>query len=339
MRLLRRRRRGTHALVIMYHRVAAIGFDPYLLCVTPSRFAEHMDLLRTGWNPLALGDALQLMRDGRLPERAVVVTFDDGYADNLLQAEPLLARHGVPATVFVTTGYLGGKREFWWDELEAMFLAPGTLPERLEVRVGDEVREWSLDGAVTYTPADHERLRNWNVLDPNDPSPRHSVCRSLHVLVRSLEPARRDDVLGQLRSWAGSARPARPSHRQLTPEEVARLDASAVVEVGGHTVSHPLLAACAAEEQAREIGEGKRRLEEIVGRRLAGFAYPFGAPGDYSEQTVEAVRAAGFACACSNFEGRATAAGDPFQVPRMMVMDWPADELERRLEALEAARA
>jgi peptidoglycan/xylan/chitin deacetylase (PgdA/CDA1 family) len=322
----------------MYHRVAALDSDPYLLCVSPTRFAEHVELLKTRWSPLPLGEAVARMKANRLPHRAVAVTFDDGYADNLLNAEPVLRRHGVPATVFVTSGYVGGAREFWWDELEAVLLTPGNLPERLEIRLGEELREWVLDGAAVYRDADHDRLRSWNVLDPDDPGPRQALCRSLQQLVRSLPPAARDDVLEQVRAWAGGPRPVRPSHRQLTPAETIRLDRSEAVEVGGHTVSHPLLSACPPAEQAIEIQEGKRQLEDIVGRRVEGFAYPFGAHGDYTGETIAAVREAGFGFACSNFVGRATAAEDIFQLPRMMVMDWPADELERRLHALEADR-
>ena len=65
---------------------------------------------------------------GDVPSAGVVVTFDDGYADNFHNAKPLLERYEIPATVFVTTGYLQDQREFWWDELERILLQPGTLP-------------------------------------------------------------------------------------------------------------------------------------------------------------------------------------------------------------------
>lgn len=110
--MIRLRSRG--ALVLLYHRVADLPSDPWSLAVTPRRFAEHLEVLCAMARPVPLRTAAE----GRAPRRAVAVTFDDGYADNLYAAKPLLEFWGVPATVFVTTGGLDDGRELWWDELE-----------------------------------------------------------------------------------------------------------------------------------------------------------------------------------------------------------------------------
>lgn len=110
--MIRLRRRGT--LVLLYHRVADLPSDPWSLAVTPRHFAEHLEVLCAMARPVPLREAAE----GRAPRRAVAVTFDDGYSDNLYAARPLLERRGVPATVFVTTGGLDDGRELWWDELE-----------------------------------------------------------------------------------------------------------------------------------------------------------------------------------------------------------------------------
>src|SRR5258707_784388 len=104
---LRDRLRGRR-VVLLYHRIARIERDPWSLCVTPEHFAEHLDVLRA-WRRVRLDQ----IGSGRL---SVAITFDDGYADNLHEAARLLIRSDTPATFFLATGYLGGAREFWWDE-------------------------------------------------------------------------------------------------------------------------------------------------------------------------------------------------------------------------------
>jgi peptidoglycan/xylan/chitin deacetylase (PgdA/CDA1 family) len=114
------------AVVLLYHRVAELAHDPWGLAVAPARFAEQLEALVTRFSPLSLRGLVTRMEADDLPPDSVALTFDDGYRDNLDAAEPLLARHGVPATIFVVSWYAGSGREFWWDELEAL-----SEPERL----------------------------------------------------------------------------------------------------------------------------------------------------------------------------------------------------------------
>ena len=137
-------RRGAIA-ILLYHRVADLESDPQQLAVTPAQFDEHLRVLRGTCTPVALADVPGLLRARKLPKRPVAVTFDDGYRDNLLAAKPVLERHGVPATVFVASGYVGTGREFWWDELERLgredlhaTLKPASVEER--ERLLDEIR-------------------------------------------------------------------------------------------------------------------------------------------------------------------------------------------------------
>lgn len=154
-------RRGAVA-ILLYHRVAELESDPLELAVTPRHFDEQLAVLRDTCTPVALADVPRLLRARKLPKRPVALTFDDGYRDNLLAAKPLLERHGVPATVFVASGYVGADREFWWDELDR--LGHIELQSRMKLASLEE-RERLLEGMSGGAPrpenlsVDHDGLR------------------------------------------------------------------------------------------------------------------------------------------------------------------------------------
>jgi peptidoglycan/xylan/chitin deacetylase (PgdA/CDA1 family) len=111
------------AVVLMYHSISAAPHDPWRLHIGADRFEEHVRVIRRRYRPLSLRQLAAHVLDGDIPSRSVVVTFDDGYRDNFTVAKPLLEENGVPATVFVTSHYVGVDRDFWWEELEAVCAA------------------------------------------------------------------------------------------------------------------------------------------------------------------------------------------------------------------------
>jgi peptidoglycan/xylan/chitin deacetylase (PgdA/CDA1 family) len=109
------------------------------------------------------------------------------------------------------------------------------------------------------------------------------------------------------------------------------LAASDLMTLGSHTRTHPVLSALPPAVQRDEILGGKRDLEDVAGRRVQSFAYPYGRRTDYSDETVALVREAGFACACANVAGAVDASADGFELPRLEVRDWDGEEFGRRL--------
>jgi peptidoglycan/xylan/chitin deacetylase (PgdA/CDA1 family) len=295
--------------------------DPQLLAVTRERFAKHLEYLGSRFQPVPLA---QIHDPGPATVPRVAVTFDDGYADNLIAAEPLLEEHQVPATIFICTGNLGTRREFWWDELERILLEPETLPARLETTVGDARLVRNLSGEDPRAPA-------WNVLDRSDPSPRHTLYRELAPLIRKLPTHARDAVLADLREWAGLGAVGRDSHRCLTHREVAILAASPWVEIGAHTVSHPVLAGLSSDAQLGEVEASREVLQELTGNPVHSFAYPYGDATDYSATTVGILREAGVRLACTTTPNPVVPATDPLRIPRVLVRDWETGELHRVL--------
>ncbi|MBI4522975.1 MAG: polysaccharide deacetylase family protein [Deltaproteobacteria bacterium] len=321
------------ALVLLYHRVAEVTCDPQWLCVTPQHFAQHLEVLKKFGPTLAVHQLEKALRQERISRKTMAVTFDDGYADNLYNALPLLEQHGVPATFFLSSGYLGQEGEFWWDELERLILNPGVLPKTLRVTVDGGTHEWDLGPAEQYGEEAFARDRSWNAMLPQERTPRQKAYLSLCSLLRTLLPEQRSHVLEQLRNARGAAGAGgRPSHRALSPEEVKKLADSSLAEIGAHTVTHPVLAALPVDRQREEIGGSKSRIEEILGRPIHSFSYPFGMQGDYTSETVAIVRDSGFACACSNFEGAIDRETNPYQLPRFVVRDWDRDTFVRFLE-------
>jgi peptidoglycan/xylan/chitin deacetylase (PgdA/CDA1 family) len=318
-------------LILLYHRVADVRPDPWSLCVTPAHFDEHLQVLRRHGPVMRLQDLARQLKDGQPPRRAVVITFDDGYADNLLNARPLLEKYDSPATVFVVSGALGQAREFWWDELARILLEPGTLPDTLTLRFDETDCRWELGEAAIYTEADARRDQQWIAWGDEHPTRRHRLYREVWERLLPLPDSERQPLLNQMRAWAGVGAEGRPAHRALTPEEVSRLARAGLVEIGAHTVTHPRLAALPPTEQRSEIRDSRTRLEDSVGQPVQSFSYPFGRRSDYTAETVALVQAGGFACACSNFPGVAARETDRFQLPRVNAPDCDGETFTQQL--------
>ncbi len=339
-RLRRVFRKGRHvvtcrlsgAVILLYHRVVELPSDPQALAVSPRHFEEHLQVLNRVMHPVSLDELVWRIGHGQSLKRTVVVTFDDGYADNLSYAKPLLEQYGVPATIFVASGALGQNQEFWWDELERLVLAASTLPKQLELTINGQLRRWSLGADSRWGQVALGRYADWSVLEVREPTHRHQLYRSLCESFSELPPAIRDALMQQLRGWAGAGGLGRPSHRSLTEDEIVQLVESRLVEVGAHTVNHPALAHLPLEEQRREIEQSKRTLEGIVGRPVQSFSYPFGYPGAYSNDSKLLVQEAGFRNACANFPERVHRKSDPYQLPRLLIRDSNGDEFEQQLK-------
>jgi peptidoglycan/xylan/chitin deacetylase (PgdA/CDA1 family) len=320
-------------LILLYHRVAAPATDPQLLSVTPERFAGHMAYLSRHFEVVSLHELVGRRAKGDVGSRVVAVTFDDGYADNLLQAKPILEFHNVPATVFVATATLETGAALWWDELEHLLLHPSLLPHSLSLDVDGQRFEWDLGGDAQLTDEQFQAHRKWNVLRREDPTQRHRLYRSLCRLLRPMTEDTRQRTLSILRAWTGRAKDRDRDVRMLRGEDVRCLASGRWVEIGAHTVSHPVLGGLTLDVQRREIGSSKQCLEAMVGRPVKTFAYPYGTKADYTNATAALVEEQGFALACSNYPEAVTRSSDVYQLPRFVVRDWSEARFANRLAA------
>jgi glycosyltransferase involved in cell wall biosynthesis/peptidoglycan/xylan/chitin deacetylase (PgdA/CDA1 family)/SAM-dependent methyltransferase len=321
------------ASILLYHRITEAMSDPWSLCVTSNHFAEHLETLRRYTRIIKLAELVSGLENGALPERSVVITFDDGYADNLHNAKQVLERYDASATVFITTGYIGRGREFWWDTLEKLFLVPGRLPESLHLTINGCIFQWELGEAAYYDPTAFWSNRRWQA-ENDPPTLRHELYRILWEQLAPMADRERRRVLDELLAWAGVDPLVRSTHRSLSVDEICALASTEIVDIGAHSVTHPMLAALPVALQRDEVRRSKVDLEEILGRPVSWFAYPFGSRGTYTEESVGLVRQTGFAAACSGLPGSVELRTDRFQLPRMHVCDWDGDEFARRLSNL-----
>lgn len=292
-------------VILIYHRVTTLASDPQLLAVTPDNFRAQMRHLKERY-PL-----VRFEEDwSRLRRPAVVVTFDDGYADNALEALPILEEVGVPATFFVSTGTLGSRREFWWDELERVIQGAGTFP-------------------ATFALEDAQVGRSWPTASATE---RQALYDDMHRLLMAADAGAREHWLSQLRSWAGLPAEGRGGHRPMTVDELRRLAASSWVTIGAHTVSHSALAALEVDAQREEVLTSKSELEAALGREVTVFSYPYGKRSSYTRDSVRICREAGFLKAAANFPGQAHRWSDPFQLPRQLVRNWDAQRFAEEMK-------
>ncbi|HZA97268.1 MAG TPA: polysaccharide deacetylase family protein [Gemmatimonadales bacterium] len=295
-----------HAVILGYHRVID-GPDPYRLGVSPERFAEQLAVLAGTTHPLPLEKLPELLASGRLPKRTVAVTFDDGYADVLHHAKPLLARFGIPATMFVISGALG--REPWWDRLEGLASAAAARGCRFTLPIGDSAFKWPVKGVT---------------------SSKEGLCRALYPKLRALSSGAREVVLDQLVQLVGVPPETHDGlQRIVTADELRRLADGDLVQIGAHTVSHPALSGLSAERQRAEIAGSRRDLQAVLERPVTGFSYPFGDTGAGAETIVQEE---GFHYACESRNAVAWRRTHQFALPRFWVPNWDGQRFAHWLE-------
>jgi len=278
--------------ILIFHRVHAHADPLFPGELDAEAFDARMQWVKRWFNVLPLDEAVKRFRTGRLPERPLAITFDDGYADNARVAAPILLRVGLPATFFIATGFLDGGR-MWNDTvIEAVRAASGPILDL---------------GALD--------LGRYPITDSG--SRREAIDR----LITALKDLPSEDRLGKANRVAESAGARLPTNLMMSSEDVRRLHASGMT-IGAHTVNHPVLTRIADDAARVEIDLGRKRLEGITGAPVRLFAYPHGKPEeDYGPRHVQLVRELGFDGAVTTAWGVARHGADPLQLPRFTPWD------------------
>lgn len=293
-------------LILMYHRITEVDsdLDPWQLSVSPQHFKEQMEVIHkhSEFLPLPIKE-LACSLKGSCSHPLIGVTFDDGYVNNLVYAKPVLEKYEIPATFFLVSGTIGTNREFWWDELDRLILRT-RIQKDFELSFKGETKRFGLNG-------NNEKLYDilWNELS-------------------HLSSSEKFGVLEQLKGVLGSKESGRREYFPLNDQEFIDLANSKLIEIGGHTVTHPMLSRLSVQEQEDEIKKSKLQLEAKLGERIVSFSYPH---GDFSKETAYLVRKCGFENASTVNERRLQKLSNRFELPRFKVLDWNGDQFEKQL--------
>lgn len=278
--------------VLILHRVLPQS-DPLFPGEPDAQWFDSMlGWLKEWFNVLPLGEAIMRLGDGTLPARAAAISFDDGYADNYQVALPVLQKHGLPATVFVATGFLDGG--IMWN---------------------DAIIEMVRQAEGQHIDLDRFGLGRHEIVSL---AQRRAAMDALIGQIKYIDATARTKLVEQCVAEVGGRL---PDSLMLRSDELRRLR-QAGIEIGAHTISHPILASITDDQARAEILGGKAALENILQENVSLFAYPNGKPAtDFRTEHVELVRDAGFSAALSTVWGAAGVHSDLFQLPRFTPWD------------------
>lgn len=291
--------------VLVFHRVIASPDRLIPEAMDQSRFDEVCRWVAAQFNVLPLDEAAERLRLGTLPPRAAAITFDDGYADNLEVAAPVLRRHRLSATVFVATAFLEGG--MMWND---MVTEAARLSELPALDIADIV-------PVLSSP-----------LPLGNHSERRIALEAVIAAVKYLAP---DERLARVQAIVARSGARLPQQLMMNAEQVRALRCQGLL-IGAHTVSHPILAGLPRDAARAEVLGSKHTLESLLGEPVTLFAYPNGKPGeDFVAESVEVVREAGFRAAVTTAWGAAHRGTDLLQLPRFTPWDRTAVRFAARM--------
>lgn len=290
--LISPRGRSARLNILIFHRVLPT-IDP-LFPDEPdaARFDQMMSWVKSWFNIIPLDQAVSKLQSGTLPARAAAITFDDGYADNRTVALPILQKHGLPATFFIATGFLDGGR-MWNDTvIESVRGASSSLLNLENLGLGSHSngslgeKRQAIDAIINqikYLPLDERTTLT------------ERIAHELGI--------------------------APPNDLMMNSQQVREMH-EAGMQIGAHTINHPILARTDLQNAEHEIRTSKEALEKLLGEPITLFAYPNGKPGqDYLPEHCRIIRDLEFSAAVSTGWGSADCNTDIYQLPRFTPWD------------------
>ncbi len=282
LKLLRALARNPRALVLRYHSVAATEEQATLyldhgLTITPEAFERQLQFLQSRYTIVPLQDLVQRLRQGLPPyNRAIAITFDDGFRDNYTYAFPLLRRYQIPATFYLTTGCIDNRQLFWVAHLRYLL-------------------------TLTRVPAVQTTTEPF-IFTLTDTAAREEAFRTLVVHMKNIPTAQRLALLAELaEKLAVDTTPLR--QLMMTWSEVRDMHGQGM-SFGAHTVTHPNLPNTTAEEAEQEIRDSKEMTEAHLRTPVLDFSYPNGRGSRHiTAQVKEIVRQTGFHSAVTSVAG------------------------------------
>lgn len=274
----------------MYHRVSPCNDRWSVDILSPKTFESQLEYLCCNYSIESLDNVVRYVREGkRLPKRVAAITLDDGYRDNFVYAFPLLKKYRVPATIFLTTGHIGSPDLFWWDKVG--YALEHSQKQRLDL---GEFGSYELGAAAQ----------------------RRALALTIIERLTKLPDQSKNLVIDELLCAAGVNIPEKLAKEIiLSWEDVLRMS-EAGIDLGAHSVTHPILTNMPLENARLEIVESKRAIERRVKQTADFFAYP---NGNFNSEIVKAVEQSGFVGAVTCDPVWITPRASPYRMGRMVI--------------------
>ena len=269
-------------LVLNYHRIGdpdQTPYDPGTFTATTQEFDQQIDCLKKRFSIITLDEALAVVEGKQqIPRTNVLITFDDGYLDNYREAFPVLRAHGVSASFFLPSYFIGTRHLPWWDVIA--YVIKRSRKRRIQ---------------ITYPVA--------ATFDIDQNGLTRTIAQILHLAVQP-ESRNRDTFLEKLEEACDSARPqGDAAERCFLSWDEAREMLRSGMAFGSHTHSHEILSTLPATDQYQELVRSQAVLKAELGRPIDALAYPVGLKHTFTGETIDAARSAGYRAAFSFYGG------------------------------------
>ncbi|MBA7490682.1 hypothetical protein ES702_01223 [subsurface metagenome] len=275
----------SNAIILLYHGVTterstgvrnSSGKHMYI-----DDFKYQMKYIKENCNTLALRDLLQLLEDGKeLPKRTVAVTFDDSFKNVFKNAYAILKKDNVPATLFITTGFVGTERIIWTDILELII-------DNLD------------DEKTLYTHLEDLGCNKRFCLTTVEG--KVEVLKKIKEFLKSVDEKTKDFFITRLiNGYQDDVHAASlENYETLSWEDVRAMDEDPLIEIGSHTINHPILSRISLKEAETEIVSSKIKLQNELGHKVDLFSYPEGQESHYNESIIKLLKKNRFICGLS----------------------------------------
>lgn len=289
---------GAQPLVLLaYHGVRDIDpsdypFDEGTVSASCHQFDLQMGFVKKNYDVITFED-LMAYREGKcaLPKRPLIITFDDGFADNYQNAFPILKAHHLPAIIFLVSGLVGTNEIFWWEKVVYWYKSSNIFFERWReiVHLTHSEENWTQKRVLRYLKdlSDGERIRVLTEMENAIPIPQTPYSSGIRPL-----------------QWS----------------EVSEMSQSQIM-FGSHTVTHPLLSKVSKEKLRFELEESKKTIEEKTGQAVSVLAYPVGGPSDYNDEVISVAKAVGYRFGITYYpeEKNSRSPNDWFRIGRISI--------------------
>jgi peptidoglycan/xylan/chitin deacetylase (PgdA/CDA1 family) len=322
------------AIAVMYHQVCEKKIDPWELAVHPENFEKQVTHMKKNFNVVSADELAHCISRGKLGRNMLVITFDDGFADNYINAVPVLEHYQVPAIFFFTTNPLQTSARYWWDELQYILFESEDLPRLLQIQVGNETIAWTFNSDQRLTPEMTVQIQSWRYGKPVS-NERIGLFLKLWEQIKPLSVDDQRTVLQTLVVWSGCSLPYPEYDKVMNLEQANAVARSSLFSIGAHTVSHILMGAHNEPVQRYEIFESKRFLEKMINKAVYGFAYPY---GNFNALSQSLLKEAGFRYGFSTTQAMVDPRSDLFALPRIQAKNLDVRNFASSLRQLSTQR-